>query len=383
MKEALVNPRLIQWARERAWLEPEVLAEKVNVKLEKLLAWEDGKARPTFRQAQQLAKATRIPFGFLYLPEPPKETLPIPDLRTVANRELNVVSVDLRDVINDAIRKQDWYRDFLREQGAHPLDFVGKYDLKSDAKTVAADITRTLGLEPEDRKGNYESFLTTLIDRAETCGIMVLRNGVVGHNTRRPLNVEEFRGFAIADKLAPLVFVNNRDAKAGQIFTLVHELAHLWLGESGISDLTLRVAKETHQRVERLCNAIAAEVLVPENEISALWQAEFSLDEKAGELAARFKVSTVVVGFRLQDLGFLSWKEAAEFYNREKALWSQSGGTGGQFYSTAPVRNSKLFTAAVLRQALGHQMLLRDAGRLLGMKPASLKVQAEKMKLEL
>ncbi len=383
MPEALVTPSVLRWARERASLEPEDLAQKLSVKPDRILDWEVGKNRPTFRQAENLARVTHVSLGFLFLPGPPKETLPIPDLRTAGSRAVGEISVDLRDVILDALRKQDWYRDYLRAQGAETLAFVGRFGLDSRAEEIAADIIQTLAIRPVDRKGNYERFLETLIAKSEETGILVLRNGVVGHNTKRPLDVGEFRGFAIADDYAPLIFINNADAKAGQIFTLVHELAHIWLGQSGISDLTLRVATGKHQKVERLCNEVAGEVLVPSQELVGLWRADYSLSENGEEVASVFKVSTVVIGFRLAKLGLVSQKQAADFYDQEKKKWRKQSGSGGQFYYTAPVRNSKLFTAAVIRQALSHRMLLRDAGKLLGVKPSYLRTQAQKMGLEL
>ena len=265
---------MLRWARERASLELDRLAEKVNVRADKLQRWESGEVHPTFIQAQSLARALHIPFGFLFLSAPPQESLPIPDLRTLGNHPMGQISTDLRDLVSDILRKQDWYRTYLQEQGVQPPAFIGKFQLDADASCVAEDMTVTLKLMLSDREevSNGEAFLSLLMKKAEEAGVWVMRSGIVGGNTHRPLSVQEFRGFALCDEFAPVVFINGKDASAAQIFTLVHELAHLWIGQSGISDLSLAQPNDTpHQVIERFCNTVAAEVLVPKNDLCNHW----------------------------------------------------------------------------------------------------------------
>lgn len=376
MTTALISPEVLRWARERTQLDPKWLAEKTHVKADNLLLWEQDKAKPTFKQAQGLAKALHIPFGFLFLPHPPVETLPIPDLRTVDDHVAGILSADLRDLLADVLRKQDWYRDYLLEQGVETLPFIGRFGLDVAATAIAADLAETLGLTLSDRKEvkNWETFLILLMEKAESAGVWVMRSGIVGSNTHRILEVQEFRGFAICDDRAPLVFINGKDAKAAQIFTLVHELAHLWIGQSGISDLSLaQPANFPRHQTERLCNAIAAEVLVPTQAFQRLWDARESVNNNAVRLASFFRVSTVVIARRAFDLSLIGWSTYIEYYQRQVELWRrEKKGDGGDPYRTIPVRNGRRFTEAVVQSAFERNLLLRDAGRLLGVNPSKI-----------
>lgn len=376
MNEALISSELLRWARERARFDPERLAEKLHIKLDKLLLWEQGEKRPTFLQAQKLAKILHIPFGYLFLNEPPEENLPIPDLRTVGNYQAHEISADLRDVLYDVIRKQEWYRDYLQDLGREKLPFVGYFDLQNSVEDIANDISKTLDLSLAHRNEvrNGEEYLRLLMIKAEEAGVMVMRSGIVGSNTHRPLDVQEFRGFAICDPIVPLVFLNGKDAKAAQIFTLIHELAHIWLGLSGISDLALDSKKDMiYIQSERLCNAVAAEVLVPEVIFLDKWQEEKPLDENVRILASYFRVSKVVIARRAVDLHCINWPSYFQFYQEQARQWrNQGGGSGGSPYRTIPVRNGHRFTEAVVRSTLERKVLLRDAGKLLGLHPANI-----------
>jgi Zn-dependent peptidase ImmA (M78 family) len=383
MAEALVNPSVLLWARDRARMEPSLVADKTHVKTDRLLDWEKGTAHPTFKQAEDLANALHIPFGFLFLPSPPKETLPIPDLRTVENRATGWLSPDLRDVLADVLRKQDWYREYLADQGAGPLPFIGRFTGKDLVVDIAANITKTLNLTAADRDyaKNWEEFLNLLIERAETASVWVMRSGIVGSNTYRQLDVNEFRGFAICDEIAPAVFINGRDVRVAQAFTLMHELAHLWLGKSGISDFSITHSSDADQnRIERKCNAVAAEVLVPATLLREHWNRLNPIADNAGSLSTYFRVSKVVVARRAYDLGLITWEAYDVFYKAEVDRWREKSGSkhGGNAYYTLPVRNGQQFTSAVLRSALEYKLLFRDAGKLLGLSPSKIVRFAQK-----
>jgi Zn-dependent peptidase ImmA (M78 family)/DNA-binding XRE family transcriptional regulator len=382
MSTAMITPTVVQWARQRAQIEPEQLAARLNVKREKLLHWEQGEAMPTFRQAQNLAQALHIPFGYLFLPEPPQEILPIPDLRTVGSKRPAGISPDLSDLLAEVLYKHSWYREYRLEQGAEPLPFVGRFRIQNDVKQVAADIGATLSLTIDDRKGanNGEAFLKLLVARAEAAGIWVMISGVVGNNSHRALDVQEFRGFVISDEIAPLVFVNGKDAKPAQTFTLAHELAHLWIGQSGITNLALNtVVGAGYHGTECFCNAVAAEVLVPADLLMARCRDESVLLDGtlAGieKLATFFRVSTVVVARRAADLDLISQETFRKYYQQQAALWQQRAvkkSSGGSLYRTVPVRNGRRYTEDVVRTALEQRLLLRDAGRLLNVQPSKI-----------
>lgn len=387
MTPALISPTVLRWARERARLDHETLARSVQVKPKRVVLWEEGEEKPTFRQAQTLAKVLKIPFGFLFLPRPPADKIPIPDLRTVGNHFPDEFSVDIHDLLADVLRKQDWYKDYLLEHGAGPLPFIGRFGIDVDPETIATDLTATLKLTLADREDarNWEIFQRLLMERAEEAGVWVMRSGIVGNNTRRILDVQEFRGFAICDDIAPLIFINGKDAKAAQIFTLVHELAHIWIGHSGISDVSLAHPVDTvNRRTEILCNAVAAEVLVPQHVLREQWKDRGSIDQSVSDLASFFRVSTVVVARRALDLGMIEWPEYYDYYQGQQKLWQQINrdrGGGGNYYRTIPVRNGKQFTEAVIRGTFERNLLLRDAGRLLNVNPSKIRRLAQEISM--
>jgi len=373
MSEAFISPQMLQWACERAHVSSSVLAEKVS---KKAPLWLSGEAKPTFLQAQKVSKMLHIPFGYLFLSEPPEEPMPLPDLRTVGDVAIGEISVDLREVILDALRKQGWYKDYAVGQGLERLPFVGKFSEHSNPLEVAKDIASTLEINDELRSSvsNWELFLSALIEKAEDAGILMMHSGIVGSNTHRALNVNEFRGFAISDPIAPLVFLNWKDAKAARIFTLIHELAHLWIGQSGVSDLSLH--KETSNinlDSEKFCNTVAAEVLVPETSFRERWNESISIADNAYELVRHYRVSSVVIGRRAYDLGMVNWNEYITFYQEEAKQWQNAqAGSGGDYYVTTRTRLGKRFAKAVVSSVQQGRLLYRDAGHLLGIKPSNI-----------
>lgn len=373
--QALINPEVLTWARQRSGLSETLLAKKVGVKLDRFLAWETGEKRPTFKQAQKLAAATHTPFGYFFLPTPPKETLPIPDLRTVDGKGLREPSTELRDVVHHVIRQQSWYRELKRSNGEPPLEFIGKYSREDGVEEVVRSIRQAIGV-PFPEKGRWEDYYKTLVDGAEGAGILVMRSGIVGSNTHRKLQVSEFRGFAISDMYAPAVFINSSDAPSARLFTLIHELAHLWIGSSGISDVT-----NSDDRDEVFCNAVAGEYLVPEKLFINVWDKEKSLEGNVQELSNRFHVSKVVIARRALDTGIITRDQYNEFYRKQLKEFQDKGGSGGDFYVNSGAKNSTVLSVAVVTEALSGRMLMRDAGKLLSMPPNSIRTYARKLSL--
>lgn len=377
MNEALITPSVLRWARERTGLSTTVLAKKLPVKDERiLLRWEQGEVRPTFRQAQQIAKTLHVPFGYLFLSSPPEDKLPIPDLRTLPSTRFQKISPDFHDLINEVLRKQNWYREYILEEGRTPLPFVGGFGLNSPPEPVADNIGAVLGIDEKFRisASNWEQFLLRFIMQAEQAGILVMRSGVVGNNPRRKLSVSEFRGFAISDKYAPLVFLNSRDAKAAQIFTLAHELAHLWIGESGISNPDLGVPRRNlDQKIEIFCNQVAAELLVPRKQLLSQWNKQQPVDKNVYNLVREFRVSSLVILRRAFDLDQIDWDTFIVNYNKEvqqtldrTRLQSKAG--GGDFYATLLTRHSTILTQTIVAAAFQGRLLYREAVSLLALK---------------
>lgn len=367
--QAFINPQILRWARERAGLGVHDAASAAKVKPEQLETWEGAQSRLTFRQAQTLAQALHTPFGFLFLNEPPIETLPLPDLRTVGGADLPRPSVDLLETIRSVMQRQAWYSEYLRDHQRKPLVFVGSFNFEASPVEVAASIRKVLGVEVEQAQRTWEVYFKELIDAAELAGVLVMRSGIVGNNTHRKLNVGEFRGFAISDPMAPVVFINSADAATARLFTLIHELAHLWLGSSGISNVT----PGNTRREEVLCNAVAGEFLAPQAEFLAQWtRGQADLNQCVADLARRFHVSRLVVMRRALDLGLLSQATYSEHYLAELAAFRARESGGGNFYRTAGAKNSTRFAQAVVAEALSGRLLLREAGRLLGVQPSKI-----------
>lgn len=338
-------------------------------RFERFSRWADGDGAPTFRQLEEFATATHAPLGYLFLEEPPVEEVPIPDFRTIGNAGVSQPSPDLLDTIHAAQLRQEWYRGYSFDRGLEPLPFVGSVTSDSSVAEVAATIRDRLGFTVDRRRqfGDAEKALRQLIDAIEDLGVLVMVSGIVGGNTHRALDPKEFRGFALADPMASLVFVNGADTKAAQIFTLVHEVAHLWLGESALSDAAM--AEATQNDHERWANQIAAEVLVPLQSLR-LEYAGTPSEQEVARLAKLYRVSTLVVLRRFFDAKFLGWDEYCIRYDAEleriMAYLATRKSSGGDYYNTQPLRISQLFARAVIVDAMEGRTLYRDAFSLLG-----------------
>ncbi|WP_447787029.1 ImmA/IrrE family metallo-endopeptidase [Pseudomonas germanica] len=372
---ALVNPSLLTWSRERAGLSTEQVAKKLPVKPERIEEWEAGETKPTFLQAQKWANLAHIPFGFLFLHQPPIEQLPLPDLRTVGGIAPRRPSLELLDTVKDAIRKQDWYLEYLQNQERQQLEFVGRYTSRSRIGEVVDDIRRTLGVNPETSRLDYDKYIRALISAAESVGILVMRSGIALGNTHRKLEVSEFRGFAISNAFAPVVFINSSDAPTARLFTLLHELAHIWIGSSGVSDGDTANSREE----ERFCNAVAGEFLAPEVQFRAIWNVDINWEGNLAPLSARFHISKLAVGRRALDLGYIEKLQYSYYYRKVLKSFQDEKGGAGDYYRNATAKNSPRLSKAVLTEAMSGRMLLREAGNLLGVQPAKLRTLASKI----
>lgn len=374
MSTALVNPSILSWSRQRAGLSEDKLAHSLAIKAEKIAEWESGESAPTFKQAQKWASIAHVPFGFLFLKEPPDEELPLPDLRTIGNAAPSRPSLNLVDAVKDVLRKHHWYLEYLREHGASTLPFVGRFTVNHRVDEVVADIRRVLWLVG-DVKGSSDEYLRALIAAAEAAGILVMRSGIVGGNTHRKLDVGEFRGFAISHPMASVVFINSADAPTARLFTFVHELAHIWIGTSGVSSGGVEAGRQE----EAFCNAVAGEFLVPENVFRGLWKLVDDWVMHLPELAATFKVSKLVIVRRACDLGFITKQEYSTYYLAELQAFRDKEKSGGSYYINAGAKNSHRFSKAILAETLRGGMLLRDAAHLLGIQPSKIKNYADSL----
>ena len=366
MSRVGIKPEMLRWARERSGRGTNYLYKRFP----KLETWERGSALPTFKQLEDFARATYAPIGYLFLQEPPAETLPVADFRTIGVEAFQRPSPDLLDVLHLCQQRQDWYRDEARTAGDPPLWFVGSLDTSVDVLIAGASLREALAFDVEHRKrlSTWSEALRQFIEQAEDMGILIMVSGVVGSNTQRRLDPKEFRGFALSDSLAPLVFINGADTKAAQMFTLAHELAHLWLGESGVSNVDA-VSIPDHA-VERWCNRVAAELLTPAEIVRDEFDADEDLNAEVNRLARRFKVSSLVVLRSIHDTGGLSSDEFHNAYQEEikRIQGLQKKGGGGNAVNNVGSRVSKRLARSVVISTLEGRTSYTECFRLLGVK---------------
>jgi Zn-dependent peptidase ImmA (M78 family) len=365
METLQISPNILRWAADQRGLSLDALVDLLGTP-SKHNDFVAGKL--SIAQTEKLAKKTQIPFGYFFLDTPPATVQPgIPDLRQLPNHE--PLSIDFFDVLDDVLRKQQWYQEYLQEQGAQKLNLVGKYPFKTNlpAEQIAADIQHTLGITAQERNQckTTGEFFTLFSAKVESIGILVFKNGIVKSNTRRGLSVNEFRGFAIADPLAPVIFINGKDSEAAWIFTLAHEIAHIWLGESGVSDLPANQQKSGN-KLEVYCNRVAAELLTPKTQFLNAW--EQAAESKFDVLSKAFKVSRLVIARRAFDLGKIDWPT---YQTISDASNKQKTSNGGSPYRSYPLRNSKRLTHAIVSTAMSGGMMLREAASLLNVRPST------------
>ena len=360
--EVNINIDMITWAINRAGLD----LSDFMIKFPNIEKWLQAKKSPTVKQLEKFSHKVHLPFGYLFLQEPPEEKLPIPFFRTNSADDKKV-SVNVYDTILLMQQRQNWLRDYLKDNEYENLDFVGKFKGKDDYLQIVADIRKTIGLEYEwaNSLRTWEEALEYLTSKIEESGIIVVFNGVVENNTQRPIKVEECRGFVLVDDIAPLMFINAADSKAAQLFTIVHELAHIWMGQSAGFDF--RQLMPANNPIEILCDKIAAEFLVPEESFNRIWQAKKDIIQTA----RYFKVSPIVAGRRALDLGKITKIEFFDFYNDYKKQYQirkdkQSG--GGDFYATTKKRLSMKYAYYINQAVKTNKLLYRDAYKLTGLK---------------
>lgn len=364
MERIQIKPELIRWALQRSGKNMESLLESFP----KLPEWETGASKPTLRQLEDFAQATKTSVGYFFLLQPPEEQLPITDFRKTRTARGRPPSPDLLDTIYICEQRQEWFLNFARYAGFEPLPFVGTGKINDDIVRTAAQIRQTFSINLDERKKihTWEDALRQFVYQADANGILVMINGVVGNNTHRKLDPQEFRGFILSDSIAPLVFINGADTKSAQMFTLAHEIAHLWLGKTGLIDA--EAADITQDAIETWCDKVAAELLVPLDIIQREYKADTPLDLEIRRLARCFKVSTLVIIRRIYDAGGISKDRMWDTYYAEYArlMKIKPRGGGGDFYLTETARVGRRFAQAIVLNTLEGQTLYRDAFHLLG-----------------
>ncbi len=354
--KAHITPKVFKWARESARMTEEDAAAKVSVSSDRLVDWEAGKSKPTIRQAQILAKAYRRPFALFFLPDIPQDFQPLQDYRLKGSKVLGTASIF---IIREIQQKQAWISEVNEQNEERKIPFVGRYSLKDNPATVSNDILSTLNINPLQYE--YENPIREWIDKAESNGIFISRTSFI--HSRLTLDSNEIQGFAISDSYAPFVFINSSDWSAPQLFTLVHELAHIWIAETGISNQIQPIvqSQEKYHPIEIFCNEVAANALIPLDYISELRKYNSITSDQIFRYSRNLGISSFALLVRALNLNLISFSEYSslkreadagfhDFVQKEserKAKQKQADG-GPNPYLLKLNKNSRLFTQIVL-----------------------------------
>ncbi len=357
-----INSKIINWAIIRAGNN----LDEFYIDNPDVLDWINGDKKPTIKQLENFTHKVHVPFGYMFMSEPPKEEVPIPFFRT-GEAPRDSVSLNVFHTIQIIKDRQNWLTNYLQESDYSDLNFVGKFSIKSDYKEIVNDIRNILKLPVNwaSNLGTWEQALDYLTLQIEEIGIIINFNGIVGNNTRRKILVEECRGFVLVNKKAPFLFINSADAKAAQMFTIIHEIAHIWLGESaGFDNKQMLPADDP---IEILCDKVAAEFLVPE----IFFREKWNNSQNIKYLSRVFKVSPIVIARRALDLGLITKSAFFDFYNNYISEFKdkkENQNSGGNFYATAKKRISLRFASYVNNAVNENNLLYRDAYKLTSLK---------------
>jgi len=379
-------PGMLDWAIERAGRDG--VTDLVE-RFDKLEQWKKAPKgsndRPTYKQLEKFARAAHIPMGYLLLPQPLDEKLPIADFRELDKQEINAPSPNLLATIYACQRRQGWYRELMQAQGKGRPSFIGNATLATDPQIVVSQMWELLGFGKRPYRGRRDStaFLNKLKALIEDAGVLVMSSSTVRNSPRRKLDPDKFRGFVLCDDLAPLIFINGADTTEGKVFTLIHELAHLWLYESGISDANMfPLSVEDHDAEEVWCDQVATEFLMPLSDLRIKLQEKEDYADGGAirKLSQNLKISSLILLRRLHDLDAISendfhsywgeeWGRLQDNHQKEKAETPSKGGviTPDRM---AISRVGRRFAQALVVSTLEGGTLYRDALRMLGVKKA-------------
>ena len=342
MSRVAIKQPVLQWILNRSGESVGSLRKRFA----KISEWIDGSSEPTLRQVEALARATTTPLGWFFLDKPMSEEIPVPFFRTVADKPLRTASAELLETIYTVQRRQEWMREYLLGDAQPQLAFVESVGADTSPMQLAEKMRATLGFAENWAldSADFEDVLRRFRRAIEAAGIFVVVNSILGNNTSRALNPQEFRGFVLVDKYAPFVFVNGADIKPAQMFTLAHEFAHVFLGRSAAFDLgELLPAQDS---VERVCNEAAAEFLMPAQLLRQYWA---TAKGNLKDLAGRFKVSQMAVARRALDLNLINKQVYSNFYRLAASAWRKKERGRGDFYASQPLRISERFGKAVVQ----------------------------------
>lgn len=332
----------------------EILHEKIK-NIDQIIS---GEIAPTFTQLSNIAKTINVPTGLLLLDKPIDGRKVNLQFRTINSEHMEEMSPELRDTILDMQEKQD----FLKEEVESECPFVGLFTVQDDDEKVIQEIHQYLGTKiVKERFKDYRKKMNNL-------GVFIFLNGKVKDNTRRPLNLKEFRGFVLSDKRAPLIFINQTDSSAGKLFTLIHEFVHLFFDDS---DLLTNHDFASHTKLEAKINRITAEILLPQKLLEELLDNQQNLEDNLASISKRFEVSKFVVLRRLYDLKYIS-REVYISMNHQlehefvKLQKNDGNSSGGNYYNNLKFRMDHHFVHYVDNAVKQNRISYTDAFLIVG-----------------
>lgn len=380
-----VNSDILAWARETAGLSLQDAVEKLGIAdargiaaVDRLLALESGDESPSRPLLLKMAKQYRRPLLTFYMSEPPKKGDRGQDFRTLPEEKAGSDAL-LDALIRDVRARQSMVRDVLKDEDeAEPLPFIGSMTMEDGVPAVLASIWQTISVDAAQFRAasSVEQAFGLLRAGAEAAGIFVLLIGNLGsHHTA--LEVEAFRGFALADPIAPFVVINDQDAKPAWAFTLLHELAHLWLGATGVSGASAELA------IERFCNDVAGEFLLPKEmllELGINRQTRFDEARRLiNEFADENNLSRSMVAYRLFQAGLIKHADWQGLRTLFRQQWLQQRAdsrdrtrdreSGPNYYIVRRHRVGSALISLVRRMMADGALSPAKAGKVLGVKP--------------
>ena len=380
-----LNPEIFMWARNTAGLSTDEAARALGFSntrdrsaAERLRALEAGDEKPSRSVLLRMAKAYRRSLLVFYLPKPPRTGDRGQDFRTVPGAPPPLFNPVLDALIRDIRGRQTIVRALLEEMEPQPVDFIGTASMSHATEDLANRIKGRLNFSLPDFRGKatVEASFSYLREKIEAAGVYLLLLGNLGsYHTNIP--VDTFRGFAVADPIAPFIVINDQDARAAWSFTALHEIAHLWLGTTGVSGASIEA------RIERYCNDVAGEILLPTAEIRTLANLRRApvagVIETVSTFATARKLSRAMVAYKLLRADVIpegTWRQVADHFRQEwiasriRQEEADSSDSGGPSYYV--VKRHRLGDALLetVRRSLDEGILTHTkAAQVLGVKP--------------
>lgn len=359
-----VVPSVLEWAIKESRINPSI----IEIKQPKLKDWIAQISKPTFVQLKNLSEFLRVPFGYMFLNEPPSQNVFDVEFRTL-NNELNErPSKELEDILIDIKYKQNWISEIRKNEGYEPIDLVGFCSRKSGNNVADLNVILDIPKNWFSTQKDEDKAFAYLRQKIEDKGIFVMVNGIVIDDTHRKLPIEEFRAFVLVDEYAPFIFINRNDSKKAMIFSLIHEFFHILFDTDDI--LNLNDYKDEVD-LERKINKLTADFLCPESFIKQNWDNNIDLKENIERFSEILKVSKIVVAIAMNSYQLIPNQLVEEIKNETnqiiKYYFKETKG-GGDYYNNKVNRLSERFIDVVINHAETGNLQFTEAFKLLNVK---------------